>query len=477
VFVDGWCGPSNGPNCKTCKDAVAKGAVASKNAAGATVAWGRSLSCKTVLYCGRRLGKSAIPGSDGYCGPSDGPQCADCKTLQHSGGRHTGRIGAIANGISRTDGQSILWASDTTDDFGYTYENYRDNWASSLSSVFEHSKGSKWTCCGGAYDSAPCGKTASTQSRKIKKGIQVELTANYKQYADAGDGPLKPGDVGVVIEDDGSSTPYHVKANGKTWWYQADALKVSSMAPEASASSAHTGEWRQVESKKRYNAAGDYLGNISIYCVDDESGEGARCEHRRSGHNKRLIQENHWSCCGSTDREGSCAQTFANRIKKGSKVTLASGYSRQSDAKDGPLQPGDVGTVVEDDCSSKPYQVKADNGKTWWYRADALVLEGSEKAAKPGQQDLPKLQKNDRVVRGPSWKWGNQDGGEGSVGTVCKVKDNGWVEVKWDNGNSNSYRMGEDGKQDLVLVCFSWWFVEDLCALFLLFCFLSWYIS
>jgi hypothetical protein len=33
-------------------------------------------------YCSRILGQSAIPGSDGQCGPNDGPQCKDCKTAQ-----------------------------------------------------------------------------------------------------------------------------------------------------------------------------------------------------------------------------------------------------------------------------------------------------------------------------------------------------------------------------------------------------------
>jgi hypothetical protein len=32
-----------------------------------------------MLYCGRRLGVEAIPGSDGRCGPNNGPQCADCQ--------------------------------------------------------------------------------------------------------------------------------------------------------------------------------------------------------------------------------------------------------------------------------------------------------------------------------------------------------------------------------------------------------------
>ena len=30
-------------------------------------------------YCGRKLGRAAIPGSDGQCGPNNGPHCADCK--------------------------------------------------------------------------------------------------------------------------------------------------------------------------------------------------------------------------------------------------------------------------------------------------------------------------------------------------------------------------------------------------------------
>ena len=35
-------------------------------------------------YCGRELGEDMIPGSDGQCGPSNGPQCPDCKGLTKS---------------------------------------------------------------------------------------------------------------------------------------------------------------------------------------------------------------------------------------------------------------------------------------------------------------------------------------------------------------------------------------------------------
>jgi E3 ubiquitin-protein ligase HERC2 len=57
-----------------------------------------------------------------------------------------------------------------------------------------------------------------------------------------------------------------------------------------------------------------------------------------------------------------------------------------------------------------------------------------------------------RVVRGPDWKWGDQDGsppGEGVI--ISEIDRDGWVRVRWNNGATNSYRMGKDGKYDLKL--------------------------
>ena len=57
-----------------------------------------------------------------------------------------------------------------------------------------------------------------------------------------------------------------------------------------------------------------------------------------------------------------------------------------------------------------------------------------------------------RVKRGMDWKWGDQDGpqpGEGQV--IGQLGDDGWIRVHWDNGTTNSYRMGKEGKYDLQL--------------------------
>ena len=45
-----------------------------------------------------------------------------------------------------------------------------------------------------------------------------------------------------------------------------------------------------------------------------------------------------------------------------------------------------------------------------------------------------------------------QDGsppGEGVI--ISDIDRDGWVRVRWDNGATNSYRMGKDGKYDLRL--------------------------
>lgn len=57
-----------------------------------------------------------------------------------------------------------------------------------------------------------------------------------------------------------------------------------------------------------------------------------------------------------------------------------------------------------------------------------------------------------RIVRGADWKWGDQDGpppGEGRI--ISEVGEDGWVRVEWDNGATNSYRMGKEGQYDLRL--------------------------
>ena len=55
-----------------------------------------------------------------------------------------------------------------------------------------------------------------------------------------------------------------------------------------------------------------------------------------------------------------------------------------------------------------------------------------------------------RVSRGRDWKWGDQDGGNGHVGTLSEVTawsglDRSGAKVVWNLLRSNTYRIGYQG--------------------------------
>jgi hypothetical protein len=54
-------------------------------------------------------------------------------------------------------------------------------------------------------------------------------------------------------------------------------------------------------------------------------------------------------------------------------VKLSDDFAKHGDASEGPLSRGDIGTLVEDDGSSKPYKVRSAAGKLWWYQKEAIV--------------------------------------------------------------------------------------------------------
>ncbi|CAH0479236.1 unnamed protein product [Peronospora belbahrii] len=73
------------------------------------------------------------------------------------------------------------------------------------------------------------------------------------------------------------------------------------------------------------------------------------------------------------------------------------------------------------------------------------------------ESNQPELKVGCKVIRGPNWKWRDQDGGEGSVGTVEGVSpwsgvDGEGMSVRWPNDSLYTYRWGADGNFDLIHV-------------------------
>ena len=63
---------------------------------------------------------------------------------------------------------------------------------------------------------------------------------------------------------------------------------------------------------------------------------------------------------------------------------------------------------------------------------------------------MKKIKIGDKVVRGPSWMWEDQDcdgAGRKTYGTVIEGENrDGWYSVKWSTGYVNSYRYKEEEK-------------------------------
>lgn len=178
-------------------------------------------------------------------------------------------------------------------------------------------------------------------------------------------------------------------------------------------------------------------------------------------------------------------------LSVGDFVRLADGYAEFADASEGPMRPGQAGVIVArrdgddvDDALTCGVRRLGPDGPTglarpWYYEERALVrvtqAEADEMAAagptensgsEAESDDISSAASDDdaeeaaaaaagpplperaragapvaptnavvglRVVRGPDWRWQNQDGAEGNVGTITSVTDvlAGWVSVRW----------------------------------------------
>ena len=72
--------------------------------------------------------------------------------------------------------------------------------------------------------------TLKDPSMELTVGSKVMLTKNCSEFKNAGEGPLKPGETGTIIEQNSSDQPFNVRApNGKTCWYMKEALETKSL--------------------------------------------------------------------------------------------------------------------------------------------------------------------------------------------------------------------------------------------------------
>jgi hypothetical protein len=218
---------------------------------------------------------------------------------------------------------------------------------------------------------------------RLRVNDRVCLSTFYQDFGDAAGGPLKPGQAGIIIEDDSSDKPFKVRTehNGLMWWYAEGAL---CQMPAMSTVPAGQPAVPTVPARARYSVGnqvrirnspanevmtrqvghggyvhnmGQSVGTIGVVTrVDIQSGD---CEVAGVGLHT-------WN--------SDLLELVQPRLVPGNVVALVANYADVSDADRGPLRVGEEGVVVCDDHSDKPYQVRScsDGNKTWWYDVKAL---------------------------------------------------------------------------------------------------------
>ncbi|GLD95229.1 hypothetical protein PINS_up003871 [Pythium insidiosum] len=168
-----------------------------------------------------------------------------------------------------------------------------------------------------------------------------------------------------------------------------------------------------------------------------------------------LMQENRVDRISTVDLSEVDELFFAPTESTGGKHLSGSGvYAMVSDGKS-------LLTVKCIDTQAKADRRKsrpATRGRRSLSKELAKSSAKSRLRADPVSDDGDNIRVGDRVIRGPHWKWGNQDGENGSPGTVERISTWGGVKgcgitVRWDkNHRVNTYRWGAEGCYDLIVV-------------------------
>ena len=320
-----------------------------------------------------------------------------------------------------------------------------------------------------AESSADAASSDGSDAGGLKVGDQVKLSKSYRRHSDAGRGPLRPGDLGTLTLVDSSSKPYLVQSpNGREWWYDRAAIVAADEDDESDGDDAEDSDGAdedKVRGKVPFDWGADHISDVAV-----SSGRGA----------ERLTN-------------GRCGDYWESRGEPGSHfilVTLRRPFFLHEvgvivDPSSGEsFCPERLRVLVGTDTSAlqdlgvTTHKVSELRGASYLRLAAGcdrrvtkirVQIEGSGNGScgincrvvgvcvrcGPGRRvGADKCVMGMKVVRGPDWMWGDQDGGAGRWGMVIELNgvDRGWATVQWEAspGMEYSYRIGADGCYDLA---------------------------
>jgi hypothetical protein len=232
---------------------------------------------------------------------------------------------------------------------------------------------------------ATSASAASKLESRLKVGQTVVLADDFRNFGDAAAGCLQPGDEGVIVKDDLDSKPFKVRAsNGCTWFYAEAALRPASGSSSILASSPglafQVGDAVRVrsvspdEAERLQNGHGGWASSMAsllgkVGTVERLWDDGDITVHDKCWNPAMIVSNG--------IRPGQAVNTL--RLRVGDRVILtADGDASRC------LKRGDVGDIVTDDGSGRPFKVRC-NGDTSWY--EEVDLQRASSASERKSED------------------------------------------------------------------------------------------
>ncbi|XP_056021560.1 uncharacterized protein LOC125649346 isoform X2 [Ostrea edulis] len=138
-------------------------------------------------------------------------------------------------------------------------------------------------------------------------------------------------------------------------------------------------------------------------------------------------------------------ELFHHMPPLGSRVKRGPNWKWQNQDAEG------IGTVVGHFAEEDGWlYVEWDYGQTCKYRFGKMIYDVIVCNEPRVLNDSELIAAGCLVQRGPDWKWADQDGGPGNIGSVYRVKTDGTV--RWSNSVRSNYRFGYGGHFDVEIV-------------------------
>ena len=225
------------------------------------------------------------------------------------------------------------------------------------------------------------------------------------------------GKVGKIVQDDRSDVPYRVKApGGKQWWYRREAIQKV------------TGEGGSDDDDESDSDLTSDSGSDSSVSSSDKAKHEVHENVQCDACSQSPITGARWKCedCDDFDLCGKCYEEFKDSGKHHSK---GHSFFRKTGIYFGCC------VVTKSHVSAGLKVVRGPGCRL----SLCLAVHNSDVLSSRSRMLTCLTQKHS------DWKWSDQDGGIGHFGELrsSSVDSDGWIDVKWEDGDTNKYRVEE----------------------------------